>query len=135
MVKRGLAVVGFLMFAALAGVAQNSAQVQMAPVAVFDIPFSFHANDAVFPAGTYEVRQNSEGTDIELREVKSEKITLVSAYTSLSPRPLPNADLVFDVVDQEHYLSEYYLPGVNGLAFSGAPIKIKHMHEVIVQKK
>ncbi len=130
MKKRGFAVIALLLFAALVGVAQDLAKVQRMPATVFNIPFAFYADKELLPAGTYEIRPNFTGTDIEVRNVKSPKVVIVRAITSLSPRPLDKAGLAFDVAGQDHYLSEFYLPGVDGLAFNGAPGK--HKHETIV---
>lgn len=130
--KIGLAILA-LFIMTVAAISQDLSKVQQPPVTVFDIPFAFHADKAVLPAGTYEIRPNFEGTMIELRNIKSPTITIVRAMTGLSPRPLPEAAVAFDVLGADHYLAEFYLPGVDGQAFNGAPGK--HKHEVIVPKK
>ncbi len=132
MMKRGLVALALLGLAVMVGAAQDLPKVQRMPATVFDIPFSFYADKTLMPAGTYEIRPNFEGTEIELRNTSGAKVVLVRAITSLSPRPLKTASVAFDVVGQDHYLSEFYVPGVDGLAFNGAPGK--HKHEVIVPK-
>lgn len=131
--KIGLAILTLSVVTVLAGMAQDLSKVKQTPATVFDIPFAFYADKALMPAGTYEIRPNFEGTSIEIRNIKGPTITLVPAITSLSPRPLPEAAVVFDVLGSDHYLSEFYLPGVDGQAFNGAPGK--HKHEVIIPKK
>ncbi len=128
--KKVFGISAILLFAALGGAAQDLSKVQRMPATVFDVPFSFYADKQLLPAGTYEIRPNFMGTDIEVRNVKGDKIVLVRAITSLSPRPLDHADLAFDVVGKDHYLSEFYLPGVDGMAFNGA--QGTHKHEIVV---
>ncbi len=133
MMKRGLVLFALLLLGVLVGVAQDLSQVQRTPATVFNIPFAFYADKMVMPAGTYAIRPNFEGTEIELRNTNGPKVVLVRAITTLSARPtLTTAAVAFDVVGQNYYLSEFYVPGMDGLAFNGAPGK--HKHEVIVPK-
>jgi hypothetical protein len=129
MIKRQLAVIVLFFLVAFAGVAQETSKYET-PKAVFNIPYEFYATGASFPAGIYEIRPNAEGTHIELRNVKGELVTIVTAATSLSPRKLDRAQVGFDVVGQDHYLSEFYMPGVDGLSLPGAAT-VKHKHEII----
>ncbi len=132
MMKRGLVLFALLLLGVLAGMAQDLSKVERVPATVFNIPFAFYADKMLMPAGTYAIRPNFEGTEIELRNTSGPKVVLVRAITTLSTRPLTTAALAFDVAGPDHYLSEFYVPGVDGLAFNGAPGK--HKHEVIVPK-
>jgi len=130
--KRGLAVLAMLMMIALGGAAQDLAKVEVAK-AVMDIPFQFYADGTLLPAGTYEFTPNSLGTHIELRNLKSKDILIVTVATSLSLRQIDPSEAVFDVVGKDHYLSEFYIKGVDGLALNGAPGP--HTHQGIVAGK
>lgn len=109
-----------------------NAQIAVSHVTV-NIPYAFSVGSKTLSAGTYEIRPNFTGTDIEVRYMKGTTITLVSVITRLNSRELDAAELVFDVVEQNHYVSEFLRPGMDGLAFNGAPGK--HKHQVIVSVK
>ncbi|MGD0309752.1 MAG: hypothetical protein ABSC02_10720 [Acidobacteriota bacterium] len=130
--KRGLAVVGMLVVIAFVGAAQDSAKSEV-PKAVINIPFQFYADGTLLPAGTYEFRANAEGTHIEMRNTKGEDTLVVPVLTSLSLRKIDQAEAVFDVLGQDHYLSEFYVKGMDGFAFNGAPGK--HSHQTIESGK
>jgi hypothetical protein len=130
--KRGLAVLGILVMVALVSAAQDSAKPDT-PKAVINIPFQFYADGNLLPAGTYEFKPNVEGTHIEMRNTKGEDTLVVPVLTSLSLRKIDQAEAVFDVVGQDHFLSEFYLKGVDGFAFNGAPGK--HSHQTIESGK
>jgi hypothetical protein len=53
--------------------------------------------------------------------------------TSLSLRKIDASEAVFDVVGKDHYLSEFYIKGMDGLALNGAPGP--HTHQGIVAGK
>jgi hypothetical protein len=130
--KRGLAVIAMLVVIAFVGAAQDSAKSE-APKAVINIPFQFYADGNLLPAGTYEFKANAEGTHIEMRNTKGEDILVVPVLTSLSLRKIDQAEAVFDVSGQDHYLSEFYLKGMDGFAFNGA--LGKHSHQTIESGK
>jgi hypothetical protein len=120
------------MVVALVCAAQDSAKPAIAKV-VFKIPFQFYADGNLLPAGTYEFRPNVEGTHIEMRNTKGEDTLIVPVLTSLSLRKVDRAEAVFDVAGQDHYLSEFYLNGMDGFAFNGA--LGKHSHQIIESEK
>jgi hypothetical protein len=133
--KRALVIMGLLLIAISTSAAQDLAKMQRMPAAVFDIPFAFYADKTLLPAGSYEFRPNFTESGIEVRNVKGDIINLVSALTSLSPRNLKGnrAQIAFDVVGDQHYLSELYMPGLDGMAFNGS--SDKHKHQMIVSVK
>jgi len=128
-----LSVLALMLAASFVGAAQDGSKMEETPAAVFKIPFEFYVDSRPMPAGTYEIRPNFLETDIELRNVKEDKIILISAITSLSSRMINKAELAFDVVGQNHYLAEFYMPGMDGMAFNGAAEN--HKHQVIVSVK
>jgi len=130
--RQGLVVLVLLIMCGGVGASQNLAGLQM-PKAVFDIPFQFYADEKLMPAGTYEMMPNSAGTHLELRNVNGEKILVVSVITQLGARPVDTAAVFFDIAGQDHYLSEFYMKGMDGLAFNGAPGK--HTHQGIVPRR
>jgi hypothetical protein len=127
-----LAVLAMLMMLALGSAAQDLAKLET-PKAVIDIPFQFYADGALLPAGTYEFRPNTPGTHIELRNVKGEDTLIVTVATSLSLRQIDKSEAVFDVVGKDHYLSEFYIKGMDGFALNGA--QGEHTHQSIASKK
>jgi hypothetical protein len=130
--RKGLAVLLLLMMSCFAGASQDLGGLRM-PKAIFDIPFQFHADENLMPAGIYEMMPNAVGTHLELRNVKGEETLIVSAITQLGGRMVDKAEVVFDVVGRDHYLSEFYMAGMDGLAFNGAPGK--HTHQGIEPRK
>ncbi len=130
--RKGLAVLTLLLMSGGVGASQDMAKLQM-PKAIFDIPFSFYADDKLMPAGAYEMMPNALGTHLELRNLKGEQVLIVSAVTQLNARKVDRAGVVFDIVGQDHYLSEFYMEGMDGLAFNGAPGK--HIHQAIVPRR
>lgn len=129
--NRGIAVIAMLVMIALGGAAQDLAKMETAK-AVIDIPFQFYADGTLVPAGTYEFSPNALGTHIEMRNVKGEDTMLVTVATSLSLRKVDKSEAVFDVVGKDHYLSEFYIKGMDGFALNGA--QGPHTHQNIVSK-
>ena len=130
--KRGLVVAGMLMVIASISAAQDAANLET-PKAVFNITFQFYADGNLLPAGSYELQPSSEGTHVTMRNLKGEEILIIPLLTSISLRKIDKAEAVFDVVGQDHYLSEFYLKGMDGFAFNGAPEK--HTHQIIESGK
>jgi len=92
-----------------------------------NVPFSFTVGDKEMSSGQYQFRL--EGTDLALLSIvdaRGGKATTLSVRTRLADLGLSKVEVVFDVADGKHYLSEIHVPGVDGYAFDGAPGKHTH---------
>ncbi len=96
-----------------------------------DIPFSFIAEGKTYPSGNYEFRLSDSDAVVKIESLKPGHAGFVDVLTRLSSRDQPA--IVFDVVGNDHFLSELYVPGMDGLAFKAAPAK--HTHVTIKTKK
>lgn len=123
--NRGLALIGMFVMAAFVCAAQNSA-IPETPKTIINIPFQFYADGNLLPAGTYEFQPSALGTHVNLRDIKGENIVIISVLTSASLRKVNQTEAVFDVVGKDHYLSAFYLKGMDGFAFNGTPEKCSH---------
>lgn len=106
---------------------------QQLPRIVVDIPFEFKADLTLVPAGTYDLQPNSEGTHIELRNVKTHERYVARILTSLASRESNQSVVAFDVEGQNHYLSEVHIAGIDGFAIRVATGK--HTHITIQARK
>jgi hypothetical protein len=58
---------------------------------------------------------------------------MAPVVTRLSPRTGEEAEVVFDVVGTDHYLSEVYMPGFDGYLLKAA--ESQHTHMKVKAKK
>jgi hypothetical protein len=94
--------------------------------AVAEVPFSFIAAGKTLPAGTYQFNPGKIPNEIVIRNNKTSESMMVPVVTRLSPKPESEPVIVFDKVDNDHYFSELYLPGLDGYAVQG--YKGEHTH-------
>ena len=113
--------VGLLLFAATGSFA-------IADLTAANIPFNFIVNGKTYPPGKYRISLNDAETTVELQKAGSPAI-LALIDSRLATRPDSNAEVVFDVVGKDHYLSEIYIPHMDGFYFKS--ISAKHTHETI----
>ncbi len=92
-----------------------------------DIPFSFTANGIQLPAGNYRFDLNNQLETVTVASQAGTQTVLDPVLTRLSPRQENEAAVVFDVVGKDHYLSEVYVPGLDGFQFKGAPAMHTHV--------
>jgi hypothetical protein len=110
------------------------AAAQVSPPGVSaDIPFSFTLAGKSYPAGNYSFTENTTMSAITIMAKDGKQSAVVPYLTRLSSRSLEQADLVFDVVGSDHYLSEVYMPGMDGFAFKAA--SSTHTHMTVKAKK
>ena len=99
-----------------------------------DIPFNFIVEGKTYPAGNYDFTMNDEGSALTIQGHKSTKESgMALVMTRLAAREQSNVSLVFDVVGKDHYLSEIYVPGMDGFYFKSATTK--HTHTTISSPK
>jgi len=113
-----------LAFALLAFTMVGSVAYAQAVVANIDFPFK--AGKTTFPAGKYSINQSPE-EELTIRSMDTGKGVIVPFTTRLSPREDNAALVVFDKDGDQYYLSEIYMPGIDGFALTGAPGKHTHV--------
>jgi hypothetical protein len=88
---------------------------------VVNIPFSFIVEGKTYPAGSYDVAENTDSHSLSILSNSSTQIIAAPYLTRLSARSASEAEVVFDVVGPQHYLSEVYMPSLDGFQLDGAP--------------
>lgn len=103
---------------------------------VSTIPFEFMVGDQAFPSGEYRIsRQSKSETDLQIRSADGKFQSALTPITRLGRQHVgdaPKASLVFDKVDEKHYLSEVWILGQDGYLLRGT--KDGHQHEVVEVK-
>jgi hypothetical protein len=124
--KQLVAVLALLAFLPLLGWAQVSAS-----GIIVKVDFSFYAGAKLQPAGSYEIRPMSGNIDNALQVVnlKTRESTVVPIITSISKKQPLDGEAVFDQVRGDYYLSEVYIPRMDGILLQGA--STKHIHVII----
>jgi hypothetical protein len=106
----------------------------LAQKAVVKIPFSFVAGDRELPAGTYSIRPEMETQNrLTIRNQDTGDSIMVPVITRLADKGAKELELVFDKAGDKSYLSEVYIPGVDGYHLKGAPGQHTHV-KVMVSK-
>ncbi len=98
-----------------------------------DVPFSFIAGTKTLPAGDYTLQFSGDEKEMIVRAAKGGEAIFVPVLTRLGQRSDKEAEVVFDVAGNEHYLAELHVPTVDGFAFKAAPGK--HTHVSVKAKK
>jgi hypothetical protein len=108
---------------------------QASPInATVQIPFQFFVGTASLPAGTYTFWTDANFSTINVTSADGKARALSAILTRLSARPDMEAAAVFDVIGNDHYLSEFYpAGGIDGFCFKGAASN--HTHSTIKSKK
>lgn len=100
-----------------------------------NIEFSFYIPAGkLLPAGTYEykVTEGTTETTLYISNMKTGERFMVPIVTTISKKPASDAEIVFDKTGNSYYLSEVFIPGMDGLLVKGAPGR--HTHEVVKAK-
>jgi len=126
--KTNIAAIGLaILLAATFGLAQSQPQSVTA-----QIPFEFTAAGKIFPAGQYVLSYNSvqryvivRGTD-KGSDARVVLVTMLAAGMHSSPS---DAHVVFDKIGNNRFLSELWIPGLDGLDLLST--KEKHEHEIV----
>ncbi len=87
----------------------------------------FKAGGKAYPAGHYKILAEDESDHINLLNLDKKTDDVIRFATRLSQREGEPGEVVFDKVDNELYLSEIYIIGMDGFFFQGAPGKHKHL--------
>ncbi len=97
-----------------------------------DIPFQFFVGTKSLPAGTYKFSANANLSTINVTSTDGKEKAMSAVLTRLSAKPDTEATAVFDVIGNDHYLSEFYPSGLDGFCFKGAAAN--HTHLIIKSK-
>ncbi len=97
-----------------------------ADVLVADIQFPFKAEGQELSAGKYRIDIDIQSGDITLRNESTGKAIFVRSLSRLSERGNETL-VVFDKQGDQYYLSEIYLPGIDGFEVRGATGKHTHV--------
>lgn len=102
---------------------------------VADVNFAFYAGGKLLPAGSYEFKptRGNPAKTLDIMDTKTKQTWVVPIATMISKKQPSEAGVVFDQADNKHYLSEVYIPGMDGILLKGAPTK--HVHVVIEARK
>ena len=88
----------------------------------------FKAGGKEFPAGHYRILADSENNDyVNLVNLDTKTDDEIQFTTRLSPREGEWGEVVFDKVENDMYLAEIYIVGMDGFFFQGAPGKHRHL--------
>ena len=128
--KQLVAVLALLSCLPLMGRAQVSAS-----GIIVNVEFSFYAGAKLQPAGSYEIRPMSGNIDnaLQIVNLKTKQSTVVPIITSVSKKDPQDGEAVFDQTGGNYYLSEVYIPRMDGILLQGA--STKHVHVIVKAQK
>lgn len=99
-----------------------------------DVPFAFSVKDKELPAGRYEIQvEGADQTRLLIRSGSGGGTVVVPVLERLADTGGKTPKVVFDKVENKHYLSEVHIPGMDGFLVGIA--KGKETHEVISGKE
>jgi len=110
----------------LAVVGSFGAIAQTALTVRVDAPFSFVAGTKTLPAGEYSFQPSADEREMIVSNQKTGESVFVPVLTRLGQRSSGEAEVVFDVAGNGHYLAELHVSAVDGFAFKAAPGKHTH---------
>jgi hypothetical protein len=91
------------------------------------IPFAFTVGKQLYPAGTYTITYLSTNAQVMNLFKDGKHLVSMHVMTRLARQaPVPKASLVFDLVGRQHFLSEVWLPEVDGYQVSTRANVHKH---------
>ncbi len=93
------------------------------------IDFGFHAGATLLPAGTYEFKPGGEKTPdtLSITDTKTGKVTVLAVITTISKKLPADGEVVFDKTPSDYYLTEVFIPTMDGFLVKGAPGKHTHV--------
>ena len=100
------------------------------PEIVTKVAFPFQIGETTLPAGSYKISVLSAGASLKIRAVESAETLQVSVLTRLARREKSDkGNLVFDTVGEQKFLSEVWMPGIDGFLVRGTTEE--HGHELV----
>jgi len=98
---------------------------------VVSIPFSFMVDGKSYPAGRYEIFE--ESMQLRLRNLDNNQGGFARVLTRISSASGGETRIVFDKAGDESYLAEIHIPGRDGYHLQGAPGP--HTHVLVKASK
>jgi len=94
----------------------------------FETSFAFLLNGKEMPAGRYQFEaQPGQGPSmLTLRNLQTNDKTAVKAITRLADLGGSEPQIVFDKTQNEYYLAEVHIPGIDGFDVQHAPGEHSH---------
>lgn len=99
----------------------------------FTTSFPFYVSTKLMPAGAYKASTSANMEEIRISSADGKESVLAPVATRLSQRTGNPDSVVFDVVGNDHYLTEIYIAGEDGYLIRGA--EGKHTHSTVKGKK
>jgi hypothetical protein len=96
------------------------------------IPFGFKAAGTAFPAGDYSFDYKSGQNFVRVRGIDKGPVAQVLIITRLAGAihtTQGDAHVVFDKIGNDHFLSELWIPGMDGIDLLST--KENHEHEIV----
>lgn len=88
----------------------------------FTVPHSFMVDGKEYPAGGYEIYQETSSTSqLTLRNLKTNEKASVRFITRLAQLAGNQSSVAFDIAGDTYYLAEVHFAGVDGFHLQGAP--------------
>jgi hypothetical protein len=94
-----------------------------------NIPFAFQVAGKTLPAGTYEIQIDRQELSVSVRSDPKGPSAMENIITSIAdpgPGLAAEARVVFDLVGDNHILSEVWCPGADGVLVFAAKGPHKH---------
>ena len=112
--------------------AATALQAQSVPQRV-NVPFKFNLMDKSYEPAMYYFRYENSSNRLELLDRNRALLTQVNVITRLAPAPGAikgsHVRLVFDQVGQDRFLSEVWMPGIDGLLVRAT--SEQHQHQAV----
>ena len=124
-----------VMWAAVAAVLAAGQVPVMADSFTANVPFEFHAGRQVLPAGTYVVsfsRGSAKVLTIKAQNGAAAATVPIITRLALRDKGSTEAHLVFDRVEGELTVAEFWAPGTDGFYLGGG--LVSHTHVIVTAK-
>ncbi len=102
------------------------ANLAYADAIVVDIQFPFKAGGKDFASGKYRIEADPQTDQILIRNTDTGKGEFLPCVTRLAGKDV-GAEVVFDRQGDQYFLSELYIPGIDGFELKGAAGKHTHV--------
>jgi hypothetical protein len=99
----------------------------------FAASFPFYVGGKLMPAGSYQIRTGSNLNELIVSSADGKQSSMIGVITRISASGEDRDSVVFDVVGNDHYLSEIYIQGEDG--FMVKSTSERHTHTRVQSKK
>ncbi|HEY3382491.1 MAG TPA: hypothetical protein VGK32_12025 [Vicinamibacterales bacterium] len=117
------------------GVTAGASVAYAQDAAILDAPFAFRVGSVVHQPGKYELRPNGDQMGVTITPPKgAATMALVVTRLAEPEPPLPDGKVVFDKVGELYFLSEVWIPGMDGFLLHSAKEKHSHVKVKLTKK-